>query len=63
MKKGIQWVVKDPKKENVWWPSEKMKKYANINDAKFYEEAAKDPKAFWAKKSYFILDSSLNPGN
>ncbi|MHA1409919.1 MAG: acetate--CoA ligase [Candidatus Odinarchaeia archaeon] len=49
MKKGIQWVVKDPKKENVWWPSEEMKKYANISDPNIYDEAAKDPLAFWAK--------------
>ncbi|MHA1237790.1 MAG: acetate--CoA ligase [Candidatus Odinarchaeia archaeon] len=47
--KGVKWVVPDPKKENVWWPSEEMKKYANISDPKIYEEAAKDPLAFWAK--------------
>jgi acetyl-CoA synthetase len=49
MKKGVQWVIKDPKKENVWWPSQELKKYANMNNPKIYEEAAKDPKTFWAK--------------
>ncbi len=46
--KGTQWVVKDPK-ENMYWPSEAMKKKANLNDPKIYEQAAKDQIAFWAK--------------
>ncbi len=46
--KGVQWVVKDPKQTNVFWPSEAMKKKAYLTDPKIYETAAKDPLAFWA---------------
>ncbi|MCX8158599.1 MAG: acetate--CoA ligase [Candidatus Diapherotrites archaeon] len=42
------WVVKD-KEKDIYWPSKEMKKKANISDEKIYEEALKDPIAFWAK--------------
>ncbi|MEM1586094.1 MAG: acetate--CoA ligase [Candidatus Bathyarchaeia archaeon] len=45
----VKWVVKDPVKPNVFWPSEEMKKKAWISDEKVYEEAARDPVAWWAK--------------
>ncbi|MEM2431654.1 MAG: acetate--CoA ligase [Candidatus Bathyarchaeia archaeon] len=45
----IRWVVEDPEKKNVFWPSEEMKKRAWISDERIYEEAAKDPVAWWAK--------------
>ncbi|MBS7625268.1 MAG: acetate--CoA ligase [Candidatus Bathyarchaeia archaeon] len=45
----IKWVVEDPKRKNVFWPSEEMKKRAWVSDEKIYEEAAKDPVAWWAK--------------
>jgi len=40
----VQWVVEENGK---YWPSEEMKKKANISDPKIYEEAAKDPVGFW----------------
>ena len=47
--RGVQWIVQDPKEKNVFWPSEALKKKANVSDPKIYETAAKDPAAFWAK--------------
>ena len=49
MKEQIKWVVEDPEKKNVFWPSEEMKKRAWVSDEKIYEEAAKDPVSWWAK--------------
>jgi len=43
------WVVKDPKQEHVWWPSEAMKAHAWVSDEAVYREATEDPEAFWAK--------------
>ncbi len=48
VRKGVQWVVKDPKRENVFWPSEELKKYANMSDETIYEKARKDRIGFWA---------------
>ena len=45
----IKWVVEDPEKKNVFWPSKEMKKRAWVSDGKIYEEAAKDPVSWWAK--------------
>jgi len=47
--KPIKWVVEDPEKKNVFWPSEEMKKRAWVSDESIYEEAKKDPVAWWAK--------------
>ncbi|MCJ7770685.1 hypothetical protein MUP37_03805, partial [Candidatus Bathyarchaeota archaeon] len=47
--KGVQWVVQDPNQMNVFWPSEALKKKAIISDASIYDEASRDPLAFWAK--------------
>lgn len=43
-KRGIKYVVK---KGSEFYPSEEMKKIANISDPKIYEKAAKDPIKFW----------------
>ncbi len=43
-KKGIKYVIK---KGNEFYPSDEMKKIANITDAKIYEKANKDPVKFW----------------
>ena len=44
-RKNIRWVVEDPQKKNVFWPSEEMKKRAWVNDESIYEEAKRDPVA------------------
>ena len=49
MSEPTKWVVKDPKRENVYWPSEAMKKRAWISDAGIYDKALADPVAFWAR--------------
>jgi len=46
----IKWVQEDPKNELVFWPTEEMKRRAWVSDPKIYDEAAKDPVAFWAAK-------------
>ena len=68
--KGVQWVVKDSEKKNVFWPSEALKKQAYFNDPHIYQEAAADSVAFWAKlakegitwfkpwSETYVLDSS-----
>jgi len=45
----IMWVKRDSQKNNVFWPSDELKKKAWVNDESIYTEAAKDPAAFWAK--------------
>lgn len=45
----IKWVIEDPSRPRVFWPSEEMKKKAWISDEKVYDEAVKDPVAWWAK--------------
>ncbi len=48
MPEAIKWVVKDPKKENVFWPSDEMKQRAWVSDEAIYDKAKADPEAFWA---------------
>eukprot|EP01022_Parablepharisma_sp_SALTPOND_P013896 TRINITY_DN1867_c0_g1_i1.p2 TRINITY_DN1867_c0_g1~~TRINITY_DN1867_c0_g1_i1.p2 ORF type:complete len:746 (-),score=63.80 TRINITY_DN1867_c0_g1_i1:70-2307(-) len=48
-KKPITWIVKDPETDNYYWPSEEMKKKAWVSDPSVYEEAKKDPVAWWSK--------------
>ncbi|MCD4771564.1 acetate--CoA ligase [archaeon] len=43
-KRGIKYVVR---KNNKFYPSEELKKIANITDTKIYDKAAKDPIKFW----------------
>ncbi len=47
--KPTLWVKRDLQKNNVFWPSDELKKNAWVNDESIYTEAAKDPVAFWAK--------------
>ncbi|GAH45293.1 unnamed protein product, partial [marine sediment metagenome] len=51
-----KWIVKDPAEEDVYWPSKEMKKRAWISDESIYEEAARDPVAFWAERAREGLD-------
>ncbi|MFH1451824.1 MAG: acetate--CoA ligase [archaeon] len=44
MKKAKKYVVR---KKGAFWPSEEMKKIANMSDPKIYEKAKKDPIKFW----------------
>lgn len=48
-KKLTYWVKEDPKQKNIFWPSDELKKKAWVSDESIYEEAKKDPVAFWAK--------------
>jgi acetyl-CoA synthetase len=45
----VVWVKKDAEKNNVFWPSEKLKQRAWVTDESIYDEATRDPEAFWAK--------------
>lgn len=47
----MKWVVEDSKEPEVWWPSEEMKRRAWVADPKIYEEAERDPVAFWAARA------------
>jgi acetyl-CoA synthetase len=44
MKKTIKYIIK---KKGTFWPSEEMKKIANMSDPKIYDKAAKNPIKFW----------------
>lgn len=44
----IQWVKKDPNKENVFWPTNELKQRAWVSDEAIYDQANADPEAFWA---------------
>jgi len=46
---AIQWVKKDPAKENVFWPTEELQKRAWVADESIYTEANADPVKFWAR--------------
>jgi len=54
--KNVKWVEKDPKREDVFWPSEEMKKIAWESDPSIYEEALKDPEKFWVDRAKEGLD-------
>jgi len=45
---AIQWVKKDPNEENVFWPTEELKKRTWVSDEAIYEQAKSDPEAFWS---------------
>jgi len=47
----VKWIVEDPDKENIFWPSEELKKRAWVSDASVYEEASRDPVGFWAERA------------
>ncbi|RLJ00253.1 MAG: acetate--CoA ligase [Candidatus Aenigmatarchaeota archaeon] len=46
---ATEWVVRDEKEENVFWPSSEMKKRAWVSDEKIYDDAKKDQIKFWEK--------------
>ncbi|MBA5941813.1 MAG: AMP-binding protein, partial [Methanophagales archaeon] len=46
---NVKWVIEDPDEENIFWPSEEMKRRAWVSDPGIYEEAAEDKVAFWEK--------------
>jgi len=46
-----KWVKKDPTRENVFWPTDELKKKAWVSDEAIYKEAAADPVGFWAKQA------------
>jgi acetyl-CoA synthetase len=56
MKKKVKWIIEDPDKKNVFWPSEEMKKKAWIGDDAIYEKAYADPEKFWADLARDGLD-------
>jgi acetyl-CoA synthetase len=45
---AVQWVKKDPERENVFWPTDEMKARTWVSDDSIYEEAKADPESFWA---------------
>ncbi|MCW3992011.1 MAG: acetate--CoA ligase [Candidatus Bathyarchaeota archaeon] len=49
MFKGFKWVEQDAEKNNVFWPSEELKRRAWVTDESIYTDASKDRVAFWAK--------------
>jgi acetyl-CoA synthetase len=46
-----QWVKKDPTRENVFWPTDELKKRAWVSDEAIYKKAAADPVAFWSQQA------------
>ncbi len=51
MAEAKKWVVKDPKRENVFWPTAELKKQAWVSDEAIYKKAAADPVAFWSEQA------------
>ncbi len=51
MAEGTRWVKKDPTQENVFWPSDELKKRTWVADESIYEQANADPVAFWAERA------------
>ncbi len=51
MSEAKQWVKKDPTRENVFWPTDELKKRAWVSDEAIYKKAAADPVAFWSQQA------------
>lgn len=47
----MKWVQPDPKRENWFWPTDELKERSWVSDPKIYEEASRDPLAFWAERA------------
>ena len=47
----MQWVKRDPDKENVFWPTDEMKARTWVSDESIYERATADPESFWAERA------------
>lgn len=56
MKQVIKWVEEDANEKEIFWPNGELKKKAWVSDESIYEEADKDPVAFWAKLAREGLD-------
>lgn len=56
MVESKKWVKEDPEQEDVFWPSEAMKKRAWVSDESIYKQAAKDPVNFWAEHAREGID-------
>jgi acetyl-CoA synthetase len=48
---AMQWVKRDPDDENVFWPTEELKKRTWVRDDSIYEQAKADPEGFWGKRA------------
>ncbi|OKY77711.1 MAG: Acyl-coenzyme A synthetase/AMP-(fatty) acid ligase Asc [Candidatus Methanohalarchaeum thermophilum] len=53
---GKKWVKKDEERENVYWPTDRLKEKCHISDKEIYEKAKKDPHNFWSKKAKDMFD-------
>ncbi len=51
MSKQVKWVKEDSNNKFVFWPTAEMKKRAWVSDESIYDEATKDPVAFWAARA------------
>ncbi|MEI6171036.1 MAG: acetate--CoA ligase [bacterium] len=51
MSEAKRWVKKDPTRENVFWPTDELKKRAWVSDEAIYKKAAADPVAFWSQQA------------
>ncbi len=47
---GTKWVTEKDEK-GYFWPSEKMKKYANMSDPEIFKKSLENPEEFWADKA------------
>jgi len=56
VKQVIKWVEEDANEKEIFWPNGELKKKAWVSDESIYEEADKDPVAFWAKLAREGLD-------
>ena len=56
MRQVSKWVVEDADQKEIFWPSDEMKQRAWVGDESIYEEAGRDPVAFWAARAREGLD-------
>lgn len=54
--KGVQWVKKDPEREEAFLPSKKLKDKAHITDPDIYKESEENPVEFWEEKAGEVID-------
>jgi len=54
--KSPKLVEVDKSKKHIYWPTPEMKERAWVGTDRIYKDAAKDPKAFWAKLAQDGLD-------
>jgi len=56
MKEAIKWVRSDSQNSDMFWPTDELKKKAWVSDEAIYEQARKDPEAFWAERAREGID-------